>query len=114
EPLGPMMPSPCPASSLKAISWTTTFWTPGGAPLMPSTERRWVGGCSGIGAARAGSATSSLFRRAQAERAAVKPRQLAMARSTGASARGQDRAGDDDAGARLLVDHQIGADREHH
>src|SRR5262245_20140914 len=31
EPLGPITPRPCPASSSNATSWTTIFATPGGA-----------------------------------------------------------------------------------
>ena len=40
EPLGPMMPRPCPASSSNVTSWTTILATPGGAPLKVSTVSR--------------------------------------------------------------------------
>ena len=82
-----MMPRPWPASSLKPTSWTTIFWTPGGEALTLSTVSRCVGACSAIGSVRAGMTDSSAFNRCQLCRAATKPLQLAMARSTGASAR---------------------------
>ena len=80
----------------------------------PSTDSRLTGACSWVGVVCAGICSSSRLRRCQLWRAATKPFQCAIARSTGASARAlEDRAGDDDAGGRLLVDDEIGADREH-
>ena len=81
------MPSPWPLASVKLTSCTTSFCSPGGAALAASTDRLAVGAGSGIGWYCAGRSASSFFSRCQLWRAATKPRQLAMARSTGASAR---------------------------
>ena len=72
------------------------------------------GGCSAMGVECDGSSASRSVRRCQPCRAATKPRQFAIARSTGASARAlriepammMPRGG-------LLIDHEIGADGEH-
>ena len=114
EALGPMMPRPWPAASAKLTSCTTSFCSPGGAALAASTdEARLRRAAAASARSAAGSSASSFVSRAQLWRAATKPRQLAMASSTGAErARSQDRAGDDDAGRRLLVDDEIGADRQ--
>ena len=87
DALGPMMPSPLPARSTKLTSCTTSFCTPGGAAETFSTARFATGACSGIRSFCAGNTASSRFSRAQPWRAAWKPFQLAIARSTGASAR---------------------------
>ena len=88
EALGPMMPSPLPALSEKATSCTTKRWTPGGVALTPSTEKVALGRGSAIGASpRRAAPPRARSRRFQLWRAATKPRQLAIASSTGASAR---------------------------
>ena len=43
EPLGPMMPSPLPRSSVRLTSCTTTFWVPGATTAAFSTARVLVG-----------------------------------------------------------------------
>ena len=55
--------------------------------LTLSTDSRLDGFCSKVGAVCAGSDSSSRLRRCQLWRAATKPFQCAIARSTGASAR---------------------------
>ena len=55
--------------------------------LTPSTDSRFDGLCSRVCSVCAGSVSSSLLRRCQLCRAATKPFQCAIARSTGASAR---------------------------
>ena len=82
-----MTPSPLPALSEKATSCTTKRWAPGGVALTPSTERVARGRGSAIGASRVGQRRQELGKRFQLWRAATKPRQLAIASSTGASAR---------------------------
>ena len=110
-PLGPMMPRPLPACSGKLTSCTTIFCSPGGTTLTFSTDE----------ASR---------RRLQRHRVRLRRQQReqlgqplpALPRGDEAApvgdreidrrqrARAQDRAGDDDAGGRLLIDHEIGAD----
>ncbi len=87
DPLGPMTPRPLPACSDRLTSWIATFSLPGGTTATPSTARLLTGGRSAIGAICEGSMASRSVRRFQLCRAPTKPRQLAIARSTGASAR---------------------------
>ena len=43
EPLGPMTPTPLPASTAKLTSCTMTRWSPGGTMLTASTDSRFDG-----------------------------------------------------------------------
>ena len=87
DALGPMMPSPCPALSVKLTSWTTSRCTPGGAPTTFSTTRLVLGAGKAIGSGPLSVAARNSDNRRQLWRAETKPRQLAIASSTGASAR---------------------------
>ena len=113
EPLGPMTPSAVPAASAKLDIVHDAALPPGGTS---ADARRRAGlraaAAARIGSARAGSAAAASASRRQLCRAATKlapvgDRQLDRRQR----ARRQDRAGDDDAGGRLLLDHQIGAER---
>ena len=87
---------------------------PGGTTETLSTISDLEGGGNAIGATCAGSMASNSVSRCQPWRAATKPRQFAIAViHRRECARAQDRAGDHDAGGRLLEDHEIGADRQH-
>jgi hypothetical protein len=87
DALGPITPRPLPALSVKATSCTTKRCAPGGAALTPSTLSAALGRGSCSGASRGGNAAMSSISRFQLWRAATKPRQLAIASSTGARAR---------------------------
>ena len=68
-------------------SWITTFCTPGGPADTFSTTRLAFGAGSVIGSMPVSSPRSRSDRRRQLWRAETKPFQLAIASSTGASAR---------------------------
>ena len=85
--LAPITPSPSPALSEKLASCRTKRCRPGGIALAPSTESETLGRGSAKGCACSGNAAKSSRSRFQLWRAATKPRQLAIASSTGASAR---------------------------
>src|SRR5579883_227783 len=87
DAVGPITPSALPAVKVKLISCAAIFCTPGGATAALCTTSVRAGGLSAIGATTGGRCPSNLDRRCQPCRAAMKPRQLAMARSTGARAR---------------------------
>jgi hypothetical protein len=87
EAVGPMMPSAFPPVSVKFTSWQTIFCSPGGVTAAFCTTTDFEGGCNGIGSLRGASWPSNRDSRCQLCRAPMKPRQLAIARSTGASAR---------------------------
>ncbi len=87
DALGPMMPSACPAFNTKLTSCTTTRCTPGGAAATLSTIRFVRGAGSVIGSPSCASTPSNSDRRRQLWRADTKAFQLAIASSTGASAR---------------------------
>ncbi len=114
EPLGPMTPSAIPALSVKPTSCSATAWLPGGATLSAVTRSDWRGAGSGTRDGSAGDTASAPASRRQLCRAATKVRQLAIACSIGASARDVMMvAAMITPGARLLSDHQKGAEREH-
>ena len=114
DALGPITPSAWPALSWKATPWTTSRWLPGGFTLTASSVSEAAGVGSSMRAGSAGSMPSRPLRRRQLWRAAMKPRQLAIATSTGASARdvrielAMMMPADG-----LLIDHQLGADPQH-
>ena len=88
DAVGPITPSALPAASEKFTSWHTIFCSPGGATAAFCTTSVFAGGCSGIGSLRARQVARAAATAAASFAArATKPRQLAMARSTGASAR---------------------------
>ena len=87
DAVGPITPSALPPVSEKLTSWQTMVGPPGTATAAPCTTSVRAGGCNGIGAFCTGRCASKFASRAQLCRAATKPRQLAIARSTGASAR---------------------------
>ena len=87
DPLGPMMPTPWPASTTNATSCTTIFCWPGGAMASVSTCSLFAGGSSWVTWACAGTAANMRLSRCQLWRAPTKFFQCAIARSTGASAR---------------------------
>ena len=114
DPLGPMMPSPLPALSTKLMLAATSRCVPGGATLAESTVSVWLGAGSDIGAACDREQSEQLVERVPAlpgrdETLPVGDRKVDRRER----ARAQNRAGDDDAGGRLLVDDEPGADREH-
>ena len=112
EALGPMTPRPCPALSAKATSCTTRRWRARrrGADALhrQARARRRQRHRFASAAARPPSSSTSRCQlwRARDEALPVGDRQLDRRER----ARGQDRARDDDAGGRLLLDHEIGAD----
>ncbi len=87
DAVGPITPSALPAVNVKLMSWETILGWPGGATAAFCTTSVRDGGLSGIGAASGGRCPSNLDKRCQLCRAPTKPRQLAMAISTGAKAR---------------------------
>src|SRR5688572_5981305 len=88
DPLGPTTATASPALSAKLTSLTTGPEEPGGVTATFSTARLLLGASSVTDSSGTGGfSASSVARRPQACRAPMKPRQLAMAWSTGASAR---------------------------
>jgi hypothetical protein len=87
DAVGPITPSALPAVSEKFTSWQTIFCSPGGATAAFCTTSVFAGACSAIGATCGGRCVKRCESRFQLCLAATKPRQLAMARSTGANAR---------------------------
>ena len=81
--LGPTTPTALPAFSVKLTSCTTSFCSPGGATPNASAVNVCVGAGSSSRGAAAGIAANSWPSRCQLWRAATKPFQLAMARSSG-------------------------------
>ena len=84
---GPITPSAEPAESWNVAPCSTGFCWPGGATQMPSTCSDLTGLGSASGIARSGCADINADNRTALCRAPMKPRQLAIAISTGASAR---------------------------
>ena len=87
--LGPMIPRALPFSSRNVTSCTTAVRPPGGAKLKPSTAKLRPGFGSAVWSTEIGMRFSVSVMRAQLCRNATNPRQLAMQRSTGASARAE-------------------------
>ncbi len=82
--------------------------------LMLSTDSRFDGDCSNVGAVCAGSEFEQPVKAMPAlarghKSLPVRNRKIDRRQRP----RAQDRAGDDDAGGRFLVNHQIGADAKH-
>src|SRR5580704_18436968 len=87
EPLGPTTPSAAPAARVKLTSCRITAPLPGAARLKLVQRRSHAGGGSATGSTGAGDCASTSERLVQLCRAAMKVFQLAIASSTGASAR---------------------------
>ncbi len=87
EPLGPMTPSADPAASLKVTPCSTAELLPGGAMLSAVTRSDCEGRGSSVCSCSTGALLSASESMRQACRADTKERQLAIASSTGASAR---------------------------
>jgi hypothetical protein len=109
-----LTPSYRPRLRLAAVEretdvWQTMVGPPGTATAAPCTTSA-PGGCTASAHSHR-KMRQQIESRAQLCRAAIKPRQLAIADRLALRAAAEDRAGDD-ARRRLLIDHQPGADRE--
>ena len=83
-----MIPTTCPASTWKLTPATVVSWPPGGVSDRLSTTRDLAGGGNSVRSPTGGgTCPNNLSSRAQAWRAPTKCFQLAIAASTGASAR---------------------------
>ena len=114
EPLGPMTPTPLPASTAKVTSCTITRWSPGGTMLTPSTDSRLRRRLQQGLRIRCRHLLQQLVEAVPAlprgdKAFPVRDRQIDRRQRP----RAEDRTRDDDAGGGFLVDHEIGADREH-
>ena len=87
DPLGPMTPSTSPAVSRKRTLPTIARWPSGGTTTTSSTSKRRCGGGSSVRSRSAPTRAKTSDRRRMLSRAAMKPRQFAIAVSIGASAR---------------------------
>ena len=114
DALGPITPSPAPASSAKVTFWMSGFCWPGAATVSASTDSVCVGRGSAIGWLQVGKRRQRLrkLRIALAGRHEAAP--VGDGDVDGGKRPGQhDGGGDDDAGRRLAGHHQIGAKPEH-
>ena len=113
DAVGPITPSALPAASVKLTSWQTIFCWPGGdngrVLHHERARRRLERHRFGRGRQVAEQSRQPLPALPRADKAApIGDRQIDRSER----ARAEDRAGDDDARRRFLIDHEPGADRQ--